>query len=97
MAIARALSVNPKLLILDEATSALDPLAAHNIAQTLIELQRERGLSILMVTHDLALARRMAHTIGVMHDGVLVEHATREKLFSDPQHAVSRGLIANSH
>lgn len=97
VAIARALSVNPKLLILDEATSALDPLAAHNIAQTLIELQRERGLSILMVTHDLALARRMAHIIGVMHDGVLVEHATREKLFSDPQHAVSRGLIANSH
>lgn len=97
VAIARALSINPQLLILDEATSALDPLAAHVISETMRKLQRQRGLAIIMVTHDLALARRMAHHIGVMHEGHLVEYATREKLFSDPQHVVSRGLIANSH
>lgn len=97
VAIARALSVNPKLLILDEATSALDPLAAHNIVQMLQKLQRDRSIAILMVTHDLALARRMAHHIGVMHNGLLVEYAQRDDLFNNPQHQVSRKLIKNSH
>lgn len=97
VAIARALSVNPQLLILDEATSALDPLAAHNICQTLQKLQKERGLAILMVTHDLALARRLAHTIGVMQDGQLVEYETKDRVFTNPQHDATRALIRNSH
>ncbi len=97
VAIARALSVNPQLLILDEATSALDPLAAHSIAQTLENLQKERSLALLMVTHDLALARRMAHQIGVMKDGQLVEYQSKHQLFADPQHDATRTLIKNSH
>lgn len=97
VAIARALSVNPQLLILDEATSALDPLAAHNICQTLQKIQKERGLAILMVTHDLALARRMAHKIGVMQDGQLVEYETKDRVFTNPQHDATRALIRNSH
>lgn len=97
VAIARALSVNPQLLILDEATSALDPLAAHSISQTLQNLQEKRGLAIMMVTHDLALARRMAHKIGVMKDGQLVEYQPKDKLFADPQHDATLTLIKNSH
>lgn len=97
IAIARALSVNPKLLILDEATSALDPLAAHAIVQTLQKLQKERGLAILMVTHDLALAQQMAHHIGVMHQGALIEYARCDILFSNPRHDITQKLIENSH
>ncbi len=97
VAIARALSVNPQLLILDEATSALDPLAAHSIAQTLQNLQEKWGLAIMMVTHDLALARRMAHQIGVMKDGQLVDYQSKESLFSNPQHEATQALIHNSH
>ncbi len=69
VAIARALSANPEMLLLDEATSALDPLVADGVTALFAKLQRERGLSLLFITHDLALARRVAHRIAVMEDG----------------------------
>ena len=96
VALARALSVNPQLLILDEATSALDPLAAHAIVEILSQLQRKYKLAIMMVTHDMALARRMAHHIGVMHQGELVEYGPRETIFTQPKHPITQSLIANS-
>lgn len=96
VAIARALSVEPQMLILDEATSALDPLAAHAIMQILTQLQRKHSLAILMVTHDMALARRMAHHIGVMHEGELIEFGPREEIFTRPKHDITQLLIANS-
>ena len=57
------------MLLLDEATSALDPLVADSIIRLLLKLQAERGLSMLLITHDLALARRCAHRIAVMEAG----------------------------
>jgi ABC-type glutathione transport system ATPase component len=97
VAIARALAVNPQMLLLDEATSALDPLVAEGVTALFSKLQKERGLAILFITHDLALARRLAHRIAVMADGRMVETAAREALFASPQADATKRLIAASH
>jgi ABC-type glutathione transport system ATPase component len=96
VAIARALSADPDMLLLDEATSALDPLVADGVVGLFDRLQRERGLSLLFITHDLALARRVAHRIAVMEDGRIVECATREELFANPQTQATKRLIEAS-
>lgn len=96
VAIARALSANPEMLLLDEATSALDPLVADGVVSLFGRLQRERGLSMLFITHDLALARRTAHRIAVMEAGRIVECASREELFTNPQAEATKRLIAAS-
>jgi ABC-type glutathione transport system ATPase component len=96
VAIARALAANPDMLLLDEATSALDPLVADEVTALFGRLQRERGLSLLFITHDLALARRVAHRIAVMDAGRIVECASRELLFADPQAAATQRLIVAS-
>jgi ABC-type glutathione transport system ATPase component len=96
VAIARALSADPQMLLLDEATSALDPLVADGVTALFAKLQRERGLSLLFITHDLALARRVSHRIAVMEAARIVECATREALFGDPQAEATKRLIAAS-
>ncbi len=96
VAIARALSADPEMLLLDEATSALDPLVADGVVGLFDRLQRERGLSLLFITHDLALARRVAHRIAVMEDGRIVECASREELFANPQAEATKRLIVAS-
>jgi ABC-type glutathione transport system ATPase component len=96
VAIARALVADPDILLLDEATSALDPLVATQIVTLFLNLQKSRGLSMLFITHDLALARRIAHRIAVMEDGRIVETATRETLFANPQSDATKKLIAAS-
>jgi ABC-type glutathione transport system ATPase component len=96
VAIARALSADPDMLLLDEATSALDPLVADGVVGLFDRLQRERGLSLLFITHDLALARRVAHRIAVMENGRIVECVSREELFANPQAETTRRLIAAS-
>ena len=96
VAIARALSADPQMLLLDEATSALDPLVADGVTALFARLQRERGLSLLFITHDLALARRVAHRIAVMEAGEIVECASRQELFARPQAEATRRLIAAS-
>ncbi len=96
VAIARALSCQPEMLLLDEATSALDPLVADGVSKLFRKLQEERGLALLFITHDLALARRCAHRIAVMEAGEIVECATREKLFGSPSSDAAKRLIAAS-
>ena len=96
VAIARALVADPDILLLDEATSALDPLVATQIVALFLNLQKSRGLSMLFITHDLALARRIAHRIAVMDNGRIVETATRETLFANPQSDATKKLIAAS-
>ncbi len=96
VAIARALAASPMMLLLDEATSALDPLIADEVAGLFRRLQRQRGLSLLFITHDLALARRVAHRIAVMDAGAIVECAPRQKLFANPEAVATKKLIAAS-
>jgi peptide/nickel transport system ATP-binding protein len=96
VAIARALVVSPELLILDEATSALDVLVAGRILELLERLQRERGLAILLITHDVAVARRLCHRIAVMEAGSIVEEGPSSRIVTTPTSRAARALIAAS-
>jgi peptide/nickel transport system ATP-binding protein len=96
VAIARALVAAPDLLILDEATSALDVLVAGRILELLERLQREHRLAILMITHDLAAARRLCHRIAVMEAGRIVEVGPADALVAAPRSAAARALVAAS-
>jgi ABC-type glutathione transport system ATPase component len=96
VAIARALVADPHMLLLDEATSALDVLVGAQIVALLQRLQRERGLAILAITHDLALARLLCHRIAVLDAGKIVETGDAAALIANPQHPVTQRLVAAS-
>jgi microcin C transport system ATP-binding protein len=96
VAIARALVADPQMLLLDEATSALDVLVAAQIVALLQKLQRERGLSILAITHDLALARLLCHRIAVLDAGKIVEEGDAEAIIAAPAHPVTQRLVTAS-
>jgi ABC-type glutathione transport system ATPase component len=93
VAIARALVSQPKMLLLDEATSALDVLVADSITALLARLVRERGLSLLWITHDLAAARRLCHRIIVLEAGRIVEDAPTETLIAAPASEAAIRLV----
>ncbi|MGE5467728.1 MAG: dipeptide ABC transporter ATP-binding protein [Ignavibacteria bacterium] len=92
--IAMALAGDPGLLIADEPTTALDVTIQAQVLDLLKALQRERGMAILLITHDLGVAARMADHVGVMRDGRLVEVAPRGDFFRGPAHEYSRALFA---
>jgi peptide/nickel transport system ATP-binding protein len=96
VAIARALVAAPDLLILDEATSALDVLVAGRILDLLERLQRERRLAILLITHDIAVARRLCHRIAVMDAGRIVEEGSSLQVIAAPQSTAAKALISAS-
>jgi peptide/nickel transport system ATP-binding protein len=96
VAIARALAVDPALLLLDEATSALDVLVAGRVLELLEGLLRSRGLAMLLITHDLAVARRLCRRIAVMADGRIVEQGAMEEILAAPVHPATRRLVAAS-
>ena len=91
--IAIALAGEPELLIADEPTTALDVTVQAQILDLLAELQARRGMAILLITHDLGVVARMAHRVGVMYAGELVEVACREDFFRRPQHPYTRALF----
>ena len=94
IAIARALSLNPKLIVLDEPVSALDVSIRAQILNLLVDLQRDRALSYLLISHDLAIVEHMSHSVGVMYAGQLVELAPAERLYAEPQHPYTEALLA---
>jgi len=94
LAIARALALEPKLLILDEALSALDCSVQAQIANLLIDLQSSLGMTYLFITHDLAMAAHLADEIAVMNRGRIVEQGPAETILKQPKHDITRQLLA---
>jgi len=95
IAIARALAVRPKLLICDEPTSALDVSVQAQILNLLSDLQREEGLAMLFITHNLAAVGYLAHRVAVMKAGKIVETGATEEILTRPQHPYTQGLLAS--
>jgi ABC-type microcin C transport system duplicated ATPase subunit YejF len=95
IAIARALSVEPKFLVLDEPTSALDVSVQSQVLNLLRRLQRERGLSFLFVTHNLAVVEYMADFVCVMSKGRIVERGHVERIFDAPEQEYTKRLLAS--
>src|SRR5215216_1023899 len=93
--IAMALMCGPALLIADEPTTALDVTIQAQILRLLIELQRDLGIAILLITHDLGVVARVAQSVAVMYAGEIVESASAAALFRDPRHPYTRGLLAS--
>ncbi|MFY3385043.1 ABC transporter ATP-binding protein [Paracidovorax sp. MALMAid1276] len=93
--IAMALASAPKLLLADEPTTALDVSLRGQILDLLSDLQRQTGMAVLLITHDLNLVRRFADRVAVMEQGVLVEQGTVAEVFGNPQHAYTQRLIAS--
>jgi len=93
--IAMALACDPALLIADEPTTALDVTIQAQILDLLARLQRELGMSIVLITHDLGVVAEFADEIVVMYAGKVVERAETEALFADPKHPYTRGLLAS--
>lgn len=93
VAIARALVMHPKLLIADEPTSALDPSVQAKILRLLMNLQEQMGISILFITHDIALARKVSDRIAVMLRGSIVEEGPSAEVLREPRHQYTASLV----
>ena len=94
IAIARALAVDPKLIVCDEPTSALDVTIQAQILNLLRELQERRGLTYLFITHNIAVVSWMAHRVAVMREGRIVEQGEAVEVLRNPQHEYTRTLLA---
>jgi oligopeptide/dipeptide ABC transporter ATP-binding protein len=94
IAVASALVSSPKLIILDEPVSALDVSIRAQIMNLLVDLQKQYGVSYLLIAHHLATTRYMAHDVGVMYLGKIVEHAKTEELFKNPLHPYTKALFS---
>ncbi|GAK00100.1 methionine ABC transporter ATP-binding protein [Geomicrobium sp. JCM 19055] len=93
--IARALSNNPTVLLCDEATSALDPTTTQSILRLLKSLNKELGLTIVLITHEMGVVKEICNRMAIMQDGEVVEHGNVYDLFADPRNTLTKEFITN--
>lgn len=93
--IARALANHPKILLCDEATSALDPSTTHEILNLLLEINQKLGITIVLITHEMGVIKRICDRVAILSQGQIVEYGTVQTVFLNPQHAVTKQLIAH--
>lgn len=93
VAIARALANNPKILLCDEATSALDPTTTKSILQLLQQINREYGITIVIITHEMAVVQEICSHVAIIDGGRLAEHGTVEEVFTSPKTAAAKKLV----
>ncbi|MBX9451619.1 MAG: ABC transporter ATP-binding protein [Mesorhizobium sp.] len=94
ISIARALAVEPRLIVADEAVSALDVSVKAQVINLMLDLQARMGLSYLFISHDMAVVERVSHRVAVMYLGEIVEIGSREAIFQNPQHPYTKRLLA---
>lgn len=92
--VARAISLNPRLIIADEPVSALDLSVQAQVLNFMKKIQKDMGLSYLFISHDLGVVKHMCDYINIMYRGRLVERGTKEDIYKDPQHIYTKRLIA---
>jgi len=94
VAIARALMTNPEILLCDEATSALDPETTHAILELLADIRQKLGITVILITHEMAVISEICDRVAVMHEGQVVELGAVARVFRQPRHDATRALLA---
>ncbi len=96
VAIARALASDPKVLLCDEATSALDPQTTQSILRLIKDINQKTGITVVVITHEMAVVKEICHRVAVMDSGSVVEQGTVYDVFSNPQQSVTRSFISTT-
>lgn len=94
IAIARALATNPKVLLCDEATSALDPNTTHAILQLIQKINREMGITVVIITHQMSVVEEICDSVAILDGGVVVEQGSVQEIFANPKTAAAKRLVA---